>query len=229
MGSLRDNLYYVSKMEWEKKLLLLTSIASDLQKIHSQGLIHRDLHSGNILLRNLYSAYIADLGLSALVNIGSSNNQICGIPPYIAPEVLSNGNKEYSTASDVYSFGIIAYEVVSGLPVYHDIPHDINLLSAIYNGLRPSIPQHVPKLVKELIIKCWDGQKDKRPTSEDIFNTLNMWDSSILSDTSTEMDTQISSDETVELIPIHVKIHSEVTYTSRKFAPLSSKYIINSD
>ncbi|CAG8621404.1 16963_t:CDS:2, partial [Gigaspora rosea] len=49
-----------------------------------------------------------------------------------------------------------------------------------------------------------------------------MWDSSILSDTSTEMDTQISSDETVELIPIHVKIHYEVTYTSRKFAPLSN-------
>ncbi|CAG8497235.1 32778_t:CDS:2 [Gigaspora margarita] len=60
----------------------------------------------------------------------------------------------------------------SGLPVYHDIPHDINLSNNIYRGLRPSIPLHVPKLVKELIIKCWDDQKDKRPTSEDIFNTL---------------------------------------------------------
>ena len=66
LGSLRQNLYSVAKLEWKKKLNLLLCIASDLQIIHSQNLIHRDLHSGNILQDNLYSAYIADLGLSIL-------------------------------------------------------------------------------------------------------------------------------------------------------------------
>ena len=61
MGSLRKNLCSVSQMNWKDKLTLLHCITSDLQMIHSQGIIHRDLHSGNILQDNLHSAYIADL------------------------------------------------------------------------------------------------------------------------------------------------------------------------
>src|SRR5438477_5106991 len=87
LGSLRQNLYSVAKLEWKKKLNLLLCIASDLQIIHSQNLIHRDLHSGNILQDNLYSAYIADLGLSISANI-ALKDEVCGILPYIAPEVL---------------------------------------------------------------------------------------------------------------------------------------------
>ncbi|RIB29055.1 kinase-like domain-containing protein, partial [Gigaspora rosea] len=183
-------------MEWEKKVRLLTSIASDLQIIHSQGFIHRDLHSGNILLYNLYSAYIADLGLSALANIGS-NDKVCGMLPYMAPEVLCSN--AYSTASDVYSFGIIAYEIVSGIPIYHDIPHDIQLRRMIvFNNLRPIIPPSVPKLVQELIVKCWNAQPDKRPTSKDVFDTISMWNSDMFNDISTDIATQINSDETIE-------------------------------
>ncbi|CAG8623451.1 1960_t:CDS:2, partial [Ambispora leptoticha] len=71
MGSLRQNLRSVAEIEWKDKLNLLQCIASDLQIIHSHNLIHRDLHSGNILLNSLKSAYIADLGLSITANIES--------------------------------------------------------------------------------------------------------------------------------------------------------------
>ena len=63
-GSLRNNLREVSKMKWEKKLNLLSCIISDLEAIHSQGYIHKDLHSGNVLQNDLNNAYIADLGLA---------------------------------------------------------------------------------------------------------------------------------------------------------------------
>ena len=112
MGSLRQNLYYVAQIPWEKKLNLLLCIASDLHIIHSQGLIHRDLHSGNILQDNLYSAYIADLGLSISANIALKKEEsrgVYGVLPYIAPEVLY-GNP-YTIESDIYSLGIIMWEV----------------------------------------------------------------------------------------------------------------------
>ena len=89
MGSLRQNLRSVAQMKWKDKLTLLHCIASDLQIIHSQELIHRDLHSGNILQDHLHSAYIADLGLSISANIAlnSEGRGIYGMLPYVAPEV----------------------------------------------------------------------------------------------------------------------------------------------
>ena len=89
MGSLRKNLHSVARMKWKDKLTLLHCIVSDLQIIHSQELIHRDLHSGNILQDHLHSAYIADLGLSISANIAlnSEGRGIYGMLPYVAPEV----------------------------------------------------------------------------------------------------------------------------------------------
>ncbi|RIB13599.1 kinase-like domain-containing protein [Gigaspora rosea] len=104
-------------MKWEDKLSLLHCIASDLQAIHSQNFIHRDLHSGNILQETLQSARIADLGL--LVSTSKSSkigpNGVCGILPCISPEVLNQ--QPYTTASDIYSFGIIMWEILFGLPI----------------------------------------------------------------------------------------------------------------
>src|SRR5277367_261644 len=109
MGSLHYNLYSVAQIPWKMKLNLLCCIASNLQIIYSQNLIHQDLHSGNILQDNLYSAYIADLGLSISANIAlkTESDKVCGILPYIAPEVLY-GNP-YTVESDIYSFGIIMW------------------------------------------------------------------------------------------------------------------------
>ncbi|RIB25656.1 kinase-like domain-containing protein [Gigaspora rosea] len=103
-GCLRKNLRAIVQMDWRDKLNLLQCIAYDLLIIHSQDLIHRDLHSGNILLNSLKSAYIADLGLSITANIQSKSNLdgIYGILPFIAPEVLSK--HPYTKESDIYSF-----------------------------------------------------------------------------------------------------------------------------
>ncbi|RIB18075.1 hypothetical protein C2G38_2185661 [Gigaspora rosea] len=64
LWALHNNIFKVSRLAWKDKLSLLYLIASDLQSIHSQDFVHRDLHSGNVLQNALYNAYIADLGLS---------------------------------------------------------------------------------------------------------------------------------------------------------------------
>ncbi|RIB01654.1 kinase-like domain-containing protein [Gigaspora rosea] len=204
-------------MKWEKKLTLLDCIAADLHIIHNQGFIHRDLHSGNILLNSLHSAYIADLGLSTLANTGS-NDKVQGVLPYMAPEVLSNN--DYSMESDIYSFGIIAYEIVSGQLAYYNVPHDIQLAREIMFGLRPRIPENVPKLINEFINKCWSAQLDKRPTAEEIRNTIHSWNL-FLNDKSTELFAQIKSadeiQETLLISDVSTPFPFIIDYASRQF------------
>ncbi|RHZ79731.1 hypothetical protein Glove_141g65 [Diversispora epigaea] len=79
-----------------------------------------------------------NFGLSKLMGSNPNNPEkknIFGVLPYIAPEVLS-GDEEYTKAADVYSYGIIAYKMVTGFPPYPDISHDKDLAMKICNGLR---------------------------------------------------------------------------------------------
>ncbi|RHZ83498.1 hypothetical protein Glove_92g77 [Diversispora epigaea] len=76
-------------------------------------------------LDNSFFLKISDFGLSKLMEENPNNTEkknIFGVFPYIAPEVLS-GEKKYIKAADVYSFGFIFYEIVTGFPPYPDIPH----------------------------------------------------------------------------------------------------------
>ncbi|RIB16832.1 hypothetical protein C2G38_2038257 [Gigaspora rosea] len=118
-GSLRQNLVEVSQLEWKDKLNILNGIAFDLESIHSQELVHRDLHSGNILQEDaLQYAYITDLGLTK----NEKDGKICGIIPYIAPEVLVG--QPYTKASDIYSLGVIMTEISTGQRAFDGIPFD---------------------------------------------------------------------------------------------------------
>ncbi|RIB26695.1 kinase-like domain-containing protein [Gigaspora rosea] len=157
-GSLRNNLRSIAQMDWKDKINLLQCIASDLQIIHSHDLIHCDLHSGNILQSNLKSAYIADLELSITANIAlkSKSDRICGILPYIAPEVLNN--QQYTKASDIYSLGIIMWEILY-----------------VCNGLRPHIYENTAKCYANLMKKCWSTEPKERPTAAEICDIFAEW------------------------------------------------------
>ena len=134
-GSLRQHLNNnFNSLDWKKKLCNLYRITIGLKDIHDKGLIHQDFHGGNMLCDNTYP-YITDLGLCKPANVKSSqggDKKIYGVLPYVAPEVLRG--KEYTQASDIYGFGIIAYEVCTGLPPYHDIAHDEFLAAKICEG-----------------------------------------------------------------------------------------------
>src|SRR5215469_370451 len=128
-GSMRNYLdknYH--KLNWNYKINYLHFIILGLTDIHKNELIHRDLHIGNILHESILSIYITDMGLCKPADYRKSENtknSIYGNLPYIAPEILRG--QSYTKAADIYSFGIIMYEVISGLPPYHDISHNENL------------------------------------------------------------------------------------------------------
>ncbi|RHZ65622.1 hypothetical protein Glove_313g65 [Diversispora epigaea] len=147
---------------------------SYIMNIHKLDIVHQDFHPGNILSSNFKSdLQISDFGLSKLIGANPNNSEkknIFGVLPYISPEVLSG--EEFTKAADVYSFGMIAYEIVTGFPPYSDIPHDKDLAWKICNGLRPKIPFQTPKLITRMIMRCWDARVTHRPTFEELRDEL---------------------------------------------------------
>ncbi|UZO13066.1 uncharacterized protein OCT59_004572 [Rhizophagus irregularis] len=85
-----------------------------------------------------------------------------------APEVL-RGN-ESTHKSDIYGFGIIAYEICTGFPLYYDIAHDEFLAMKICKGLRPKSNYKIPKFIFDIINQCWDADPLKRPNADELTN-----------------------------------------------------------
>ncbi|RHZ85403.1 hypothetical protein Glove_66g113 [Diversispora epigaea] len=143
--------------------------------IYELDVVHQDFHPGNILSSDFKDIiWISDFGLSKLIGANQNNHEkknIVGVLPYIAPEVLS-GDEEYAKAADVYSFGIIAYEMITGYLPYPDIPHDEDLAIKICNRLRPKIPFHTPKLIIRIIMRCWDARVTNKPTFKELYIEL---------------------------------------------------------
>src|SRR5207302_10691558 len=77
--------------------------------------------------------------------------------------------------SDIYSFGIIAFEVCTGLPPYRNIAHDQGLAFRICQGLRPKSGYKMPRLILNLLKQCWDAEPSKRPKAGFLHNEFARW------------------------------------------------------
>jgi serine/threonine protein kinase len=212
-GNLRNYLIQnYNKFKWVNKIYILHNISNGLHQIHRQGLIHRNLHSGNIL-RLKYETSITDIGLCKPAD--ALENKVYGVLPYMAPEILRGQN--YTKASDIYSFGIIMYEVISGLLPYHNVSHNKNLAIKVCQGFRPRFNIKVPQLILHLIKQCLDANPLIRPTADTIWNTILQWHNDIQDD-DTEIYKQIKEVEEINnnlSTNIITLKHSEAIYTSR--------------
>ncbi|CAB4421509.1 unnamed protein product [Rhizophagus irregularis] len=171
---LGDLMHYLSNdfynISWKTKVGKLWCIMIELYSIHYVGIIHRDLHSGNIFINKKF-AYIGDLGISkSATECTDNNNEKYGIIPYMAPEIFQG--HEYTEASDIYSFGMIMWELMTGRRPFWDEIHDLELIIKICDGLRPPIVTNAPKGYIELMKECWHSDPNKRPTVEAIYTIV---------------------------------------------------------
>ena len=163
-------------ISWKAKLSDLWRIIEGLKNIHSVNIIHRDFHSGNIffdkITKSYYDVTIGDLGLSksATESSDDNNNENYGIIPYMAPEIF-NGRK-YTKESDIYSFGMIMWEFMTGRRPFWDRVHDAELIIEICDGLRPPIVTNAPEGYVDLMKECWHSDTIKRPTAKEVRGKL---------------------------------------------------------
>ncbi|KLL03501.1 MAG: hypothetical protein MRECE_15c027, partial [Mycoplasmataceae bacterium CE_OT135] len=220
-GNLREYLSNKNReLTLKDKISHLAKIAQGLKDIHAKNLVHRDFHSGNILKGiEKTSCLITDLGLCKPANEASQEDKIFGVMPYVAPEVLRSS--PYTQASDIYSFGIVAYEILSGFPPYYNKAHDINLAIEICQGSRPKFQIKIPRLLEDLIKRCWDADPKKRPTANELEKILRKWQEEISKEENTEFTKQLQiAEEHNNNLSDSIKFpkykkHSGATYHSK--------------
>lgn len=177
-GSLGDDLKNLIQKNWYVRLRRLLEIITGLAVIHQQGLVHRDLHSGNILqlqehYYNIRTLLISDLGLTQPVNKSKKGGEVYGVLPYVASEVLIG--EPYTPAADIYSFGMIMWELTSGRQPFDNVPYDTKLCINIVRGTRPKTVEGTPESYAKLMMKCWDLNPLRRPTALELKETLGIW------------------------------------------------------
>ena len=127
-GNLRNHLQNNhSKLTLKNRITILRDLCVPLYDIHEKDLIHCNLHSCNMLIQG-GNCYITDLGLCGPVD-DELSGKIYGIIPYIAPEVLQ-GSKN-TKQSDIYSIGMLMWEIFAGHPPFDDRAHDADLIFRI--------------------------------------------------------------------------------------------------
>ena len=221
-GDLRKYLNQSDTKNYESKIEKLMYIARGILDIHNAGKVHKDFHSGNIL----FTGYpvIGDLGMCQPANNVKQSEGIYGVLPYMAPEVLRG--HQYTKASDIYSFGIVMNEFMSEETPYNNIPHDHILAVKICKGLRPKISEDTPKLLADLITKCWDAKSDNRPTAKELYQILHKWWYDIYNKRG-EIYSQVEECEKIRENKLknnpsenkskNIQTHPQAIYTSRLF------------
>ncbi len=206
---------------WRDIVEILWGISGGIEYIHESGLVHGNLHGGNLLVENeqdSIDARIADVGLHGPIDKKNSND-IYGVLPYIAPEIFK-GNP-LTKASDIYSFGIIMWTLSAGIRPWCNRPHDLKLASEICSGLRPEIIDGTPNVYIQLMTQCWDSDPSKRPTAFQLYKLIESWVTAICDDPNpSELSDQFDIAEEkkfsdLERNKFHQEIHSQAFYTSR--------------
>jgi len=164
-GSLYDLLHNTTvPIQGELLLPILRDIAQGMRFLHaaSPQVIHGDLKAQNVLVDSKFRAKVADFGLSQKRQVGAT-----GTPFWMAPELLRKESCN-TAASDVYSFGIILYEVYSRKDPYEgeDWKEVLRLVADPVVNKRPPPPESAPPLVRTLMAEVLSGKPEARPTFE---------------------------------------------------------------
>jgi guanylate cyclase len=224
LGSLYDLLHNKSMvLEDELVLQILRDIVQGLRFLHTATpkIVHGDLKAQNVMVDSKFHAKVADFGLSQ-----KSQSQRCGTPFWMAPELL-RGETSNTSSSDMYSLGIIMYEVFSRKDPYEGEDHREVLRQIADKDInkRPPVPPSCPLEAAELMKKCLQGEPADRPTAVDVDEALKLMDDGndagpvIFSRHTHKSDLTVRTEDLLfQLFPKHV---AEALRDGRKVAPES--------
>jgi serine/threonine-protein kinase len=140
-------------IELPRALAFARQVATGVSYAHRQGVLHRDLRPGNVLVTPADRIKITDFGTSRYLEVADRASTIIGSPPYMAPEQFQ-GRAVF--ASDVYSIGVIMYEMMTGvLPYFSANPRQLEKMALSGRLTRPRERNRgIPVEIEEIILKA---------------------------------------------------------------------------
>jgi serine/threonine-protein kinase len=160
--SLATRLFREGAMSSEQVVGIIDEVANGLAVVHDAGVVHRDVTPANIMITEQGRAKLTDFGISRLAESPShtATGNVLGTPQYMSPEQLRG--EPVTPASDVYSLGIVAYEMLTGHPPFSgDTPIVVAL--AQLHDLPPPLPESVPASIADLVGRCLNKAPVDRP------------------------------------------------------------------
>ncbi|POG75286.1 uncharacterized protein OCT59_024281 [Rhizophagus irregularis] len=226
-------------LTWDDKFNLAFQLVYAVSCLHDDGIMHRDLHSNNVLVHK-NTIKLADFGLSKRIEeTSNSQSRTFGLIPYADPKSFNKSTKKLyllNKKSDVYSIGVLLWEISSGRPPFHGIPYDVGLAQSILQGLREiPIPNTSIDYIK-IYTDCWNIEPDNRPTINQVVDELkvliikeniNIKDFHLYDDHNT-----VQSSNNYQLLDLDVKIsestnslHGELSQVIQNFNMINTKEI----
>ncbi|XP_020573767.1 uncharacterized protein LOC110020120 isoform X2 [Phalaenopsis equestris] len=176
-GSLRSVLQRNDKtLDPWKCLLIAMDVAFGMEYLHGKNIVHFDLKSDNLLV-NLRDPQrpickVGDLGLSKVKCNTLISGGVRGTLPWMAPELLNGSSNLVSEKVDVFSFGIVMWELLTGEEPYADLHYGAIIGGIVSNTLRPAVPDSCDPEWGALMEQCWAAEPTERPSFTEIANRL---------------------------------------------------------
>ncbi len=154
----------IGRLPEDKALDISRQLCAGLAAAHTKGVLHRDLKPANIMLDGRGQVVITDFGLAGVAEQIQGAEVRSGTPAYMAPEQLAG--KEVSTRSDIYSLGLVLYEVFTGKRAFSEKPSD-KLRSRDESTLsRPSsVVKDLDPVIERVILRCLETEPSARPAT----------------------------------------------------------------
>ncbi|KAM5565230.1 serine/threonine-protein kinase STY46-like [Rosa sericea] len=170
-GSMYD---FLHKQKGAFSLQSLLKVAVDISRgmkyLHQNNIIHRDLKAANLLMDGNGVVKVADFGIARVQAQSGVMTAETGTYRWMAPEVIEH--KPYDHKADVFSFGVILWELLTGKLPYENLTPLQAALGVVKKGLRPTIPKHTNPMLAELMESCWQQDASLRPEFSEIVNML---------------------------------------------------------
>ncbi|XP_051887383.1 tyrosine-protein kinase SRK3-like [Pristis pectinata] len=164
-----------SYLNLEQLLDMIVQVAEGMSYLESHNYIHRDLAARNILVGDNHTCKIADFGLARFIKDDTYVSQSTTIPyKWTAPEAIEHGY--FSVKSDVWSFGILLYEVVTYGKTPYPGMNNQEVVSMVSKGYRMPCPDGCPSTLHKVMLNCWEKVASKRPSFATLIKNLLAFD-----------------------------------------------------
>ncbi|KAK6149546.1 hypothetical protein DH2020_017071 [Rehmannia glutinosa] len=176
-GSLRHVLLRKDRqLDRRKRLIIAMDAAFGMEYLHSKNIVHFDLKCDNLLV-NLKDpsrpiCKVGDFGLSKIKRNTLVSGGVRGTLPWMAPELLNGSSNKVSEKVDVFSFGIVLWEILTGEEPYANMHYGAIIGGIVNNTLRPTIPSYCDAEWRTLMEQCWAPNPAIRPCFTEIASRL---------------------------------------------------------